>query len=83
MFVNNEKELKLDAYLAFTKTTNVIPEGSTLDKETGEPCYHVVLNPGEEKAIHLRRKEINFKFGIAYKSSFKMLGLSESPRKLL
>jgi len=79
-FVNRESALKLDAYVAFTKATNLDPGHTELDKSTGEPYFHFVLEPEEEKYIHLKRKDFAYKFGVAYKSSFKLIELNKSPR---
>lgn len=80
-FVNDEKEHRLDAYVAFAKLTNLKPDDFEIDKETGEKHWHFVLEPGEKKAFHLRRKDFQMKFGLAHKSSFKLLKPGESPRK--
>lgn len=81
-FVNSETENRLDAYVSFPTLTNLDPEEYKFDKDSGEKCWHIVVDPGQTLTRFVRRQDFRMKFVIAYKSSFKILGKGESPRKL-
>jgi len=79
LFENNEEELRFDGYIAFSSLTNIEPD-NIFKNDSGEKCWHIVLKPGESKYCHARRQDPTCKFGIAHKSSFKLLGLDEKER---